>query len=179
MHLEAWIDRSRPFIKMATGPINVCHRSSSTRGTHRRRTTPRSPFVHPSQPRRASRLHARCPHKLLPQSSQRAWIERSRPHIMRPSCWPHLCSLTSPMSSSPSPSSDARTLLLEPAIAPSAHTTSMHRSPELAAHMHAPSELPSPARRQHWQRRDDRRFCIEGSRNSCSARCYSASSHFL
>ncbi|KAL5985098.1 hypothetical protein ACLOJK_036334, partial [Asimina triloba] len=76
---------------------------------------------------------------LLPRSSQRAWIERSRPHIMRPSCWPHLYSLTSPMSPSPSPSSDARTLLLKPAT---------HRSPELATHMHAPSELPSPACRQ-------------------------------
>ncbi|KAL5979166.1 hypothetical protein ACLOJK_019064 [Asimina triloba] len=57
---EAWIDRSRPFIMIATGPINVCHRSSSARGTHHGRITPCSPVVRPSQPRR------RTPSRTLP-----------------------------------------------------------------------------------------------------------------
>ncbi|KAL6006580.1 hypothetical protein ACLOJK_032073 [Asimina triloba] len=84
--------------------------------THRRsRATDRPPT---SRIQHAHEHHARRPHKLLPRSSQRAWIERSRPHIMHPSCWPYLYNLTSPISPSPSPSSDARTLLLESAIAP-------------------------------------------------------------
>ncbi|KAL5978739.1 hypothetical protein ACLOJK_029856 [Asimina triloba] len=76
-----------------------------------------------------------------------------------------------PLHTLPSHERLPRTLLLEPAIALFARTTSMHRSPELAAHMHAPSELPSPACRQRGQRRRRPLFCIEGSRKSYSARC--------
>ncbi|KAL6004621.1 hypothetical protein ACLOJK_005176 [Asimina triloba] len=114
----------------------------------------------PVSGRRASRLHARCPYKLLPRSSQQARIERSRPHIMRPSCWPRFCSLTSPMSPSPSPSSDARTCYPD-AIAPSARTACMHHSPELAARMHAPRNC----RLQHvinvGSAINDRRFALK------------------
>ncbi|KAL5980934.1 hypothetical protein ACLOJK_028854 [Asimina triloba] len=38
-----------------------------------------------------------------------------------------------------------------------------YRSPKLAAHMHAPSELPSPARRQRWQRRRRPLFCLKAA----------------
>ncbi|KAL6004620.1 hypothetical protein ACLOJK_005175 [Asimina triloba] len=150
-----FIPLQSPFIITTTTARACCPRPHLHRRCCRMSITPP-----PISAGGASRLHARCPHKLPPRLSQWAWIERSRPHIMRPSCWPHLCRLTSPMSPSPSPSSDARTCCPD-AIAPSARTACMHRSPELTARMHAPRNCHLQHVVNVGSAVDDRRFALK------------------
>ncbi|KAL6002213.1 hypothetical protein ACLOJK_037661 [Asimina triloba] len=136
-------------------------------------------LVHPSlQPNECNAHHL----SRLRRSANHAWaaIIESRPSI-RGSCCRTARSCPLPPSNDNHSTAIKRTSRMHVAtptthaIADAARSARLRRSRPRECTM----QLPSPARRQHWQLRRRPPFCFKGSRKSYSARSYSAHSDFL